>query len=770
MGVLKHSDLFLTNRDGKSYRAQVAQMKEYFGKGVLLDGVIEPDVSVLSPEDGAGLSGADRYLESDEIIDVDGPGALTCETELIRSVDVYEIPVVIWENTSTAKILDGTPFIDDSIVEFFYKPDDDLFTKPTGQLFSCGRENNRLLIEAGLLKWSYGINSTEQDTVEFSYLVGNKIYLPSSFNHFLVVRVGNNAHVYVNGHKVIVSQFTSVNESYYNNYYFGSTRDGSPYWPMTGLTNNYYIGPKNGRYDFDEGSNFIAPKINTLSSDGAYYYWGFEDGVTPAWQVNIGALPVTGTDTSNLQLSFPSDQGFDCFRPGDVVQGTPGGTQVTAVATTGNVTNPGNIVDGKTDASALFDTPGATLKVNFPTPLIGVQKLELMLYTGSVTGAGDMEYAVNQSTTYTAATFDKSNSHAWNDATSLLTDGTVSDIYIRLKGSPNGAARAIRVTNSTGTFIVDNTGATDVSIINIDADNNQITVDGGNWTGTDGSGTPGEQTKLVKETPYDTKLTVKSTKDIDNPAFSGDVFMTDELGDGPFNQTPYNLETSLITKVDSRVADYSSSLTCSAGFASPASRAFNGETVTSGPGYYSGGTTCFPNDLATWQWSKEINFRTLKIYALLHSDGPSAMGYIEVKNATSGWIQLSGFLGETSNADFNNVGIDTGLDVTNQVSALNGKIDGLRFKANGSTGWGLWGIEVDGYLLVDGNTETELSFLSVNPDLQYFRPGDIVQRTVFSLIKMVGFVTVVSGYKLTGTPFKTYTNDRRGHLTGDYLF
>ena len=58
-------------------------MKEYFGKGVLLDGVIEPDVSVLSPEDGAGLSGADRYLESDEIIDVDGPGAFTCETELI---------------------------------------------------------------------------------------------------------------------------------------------------------------------------------------------------------------------------------------------------------------------------------------------------------------------------------------------------------------------------------------------------------------------------------------------------------------------------------------------------------------------------------------------------------------------------------------------------------------------------------------------------------------------------------------------------------------
>ena len=49
---------------------------------------------------------------------------------------------------------------------------------------------------------------------------------------------------------------------------------------------------------------------------------------------------------------------------------------------------------------------------------------------------------------YTAATFNQSNADVWNDATSLLTDGTVSDIYIRLKGSPNGAARVIRVTTS----------------------------------------------------------------------------------------------------------------------------------------------------------------------------------------------------------------------------------------------------------------------------------------------------------------------------------
>ena len=185
-------------------------------------------------------------------------------------------------------------------------------------------------------------------------------------------------------------------------------------------------------------------------------------------------------------------------------------------------------------------------------------------------------------------------------------------------------------------------------------------------------------------------------------------------------------ETELIANVVSQAADYSSSLTCPNGFASPASRAFNGETVTSGPGYFSGGTTCFPNGLATWQWSKEINFSILKIYAFLHSNKPTSVGYVEVKNATSGWIQLNGFIGEEETADFNNAGIDTGLDVTNQVSALNGKIDGCRFEANGSTGWGLWGIEIDGYLLVDGNTEVQLTFPS-DQGFDCFRNGDVVQ-------------------------------------------
>ena len=78
----------------------------------------------------------------------------------------------------------------------------------------------------------------------------------------------------------------------------------------------------------------------------------------------------------------------------------------------------------------------------------------------------------------------------------------------------------------------------------------EIVVDGGDWTGSDGSGTPGEQTTLVKETSYDTKLTVAGPKDLADMTTGGTV-MTDGSGaPGPYSQTPYKLVTTDIESVD----------------------------------------------------------------------------------------------------------------------------------------------------------------------------------------------------------------------------
>ena len=78
-----------------------------------------------------------------------------------------------------------------------------------------------------------------------------------------------------------------------------------------------------------------------------------------------------------------------------------------------------------------------------------------------------------------------------------------------------------------------------------------ISVNDGNWVGTDGTelGSDPKQNRFAKYTSYDSKVTVETTKDIDNPAFSGDVFMTDDNGDGPFTQSPYKLVTTDIKSV-----------------------------------------------------------------------------------------------------------------------------------------------------------------------------------------------------------------------------
>lgn len=72
--ALKNSDLFVVNRDFKSYRVNVAQMKEYLGDGFTEIGVpLEP--IIITPEEGAGF-----ILTTGKITAVD-PVALTLEVE-----------------------------------------------------------------------------------------------------------------------------------------------------------------------------------------------------------------------------------------------------------------------------------------------------------------------------------------------------------------------------------------------------------------------------------------------------------------------------------------------------------------------------------------------------------------------------------------------------------------------------------------------------------------------------------------------------------------
>ena len=60
---------------------------------------------------------------------------------------------------------------------------------------------------------------------------------------------------------------------------------------------------------------------------------------------------------------------------------------------------------------------------------------------------------------------------------------------------------------------------------------------------------PSDGTKLVKETPYDTTLTVAGPTDLAD--MTGSVLMTDGTGaPGPYTQTPYKLVTTDIESVN----------------------------------------------------------------------------------------------------------------------------------------------------------------------------------------------------------------------------
>ena len=114
------------------------------------------------------------------------------------------------------------------------------------------------------------------------------------------------------------------------------------------------------------------------------------------------------------------------------------------------------------------------------------------------------------------------SAYAWNTAPTWGTNdnGATWTNVDSENPSPTGATSNTYTGYQYYTWISDkgriNTAASDfqfgsddvAKVISKDEDANTITVDGGDWAGSDGSGTPGEQTTLVKETPYDTKLTV----------------------------------------------------------------------------------------------------------------------------------------------------------------------------------------------------------------------------------------------------------------------
>jgi hypothetical protein len=214
-------------------------------------------------------------------------------------------------------------------------------------------------------------------------------------------------------------------------------------------------------------------------------------------------------NNETVTLTFPSAQGFDCFEPGDVVQGI----------------DTDNVYTLKyADDSAAFS----------PTPLsFNDARLTTLTTNGQPNqspGSGSSRGTYWEFTTPTEFSFANftSTSAGFSNYLFYSDDGVIWTLAKHFDPpvpcyGPNGEfvyfkekhkywAEMNDIDDGSGRnlqnwyFSFDSSNSSVKVISKDDSDPYTITVDGGTWTTSD---------KLVKETPYDTKLTLAGAKDLD---------------------------------------------------------------------------------------------------------------------------------------------------------------------------------------------------------------------------------------------------------------
>ena len=292
----------------------------------------------------------------------------------------------------------------------------------------------------------------------------------------------------------------------------------------------------------------IAPDpttlLATIMSIGVGNSWLIDAGIDISG-VNTGVVPddIVG---GNTVLTFPDTQGFDCFEPGDVVQGPNVQQGDTYTAAWGDSTTASYADATFLETIEIGSRPTVSISKRYYFYDFGkpVANVEWVRYAGPLN---------NNSDRITLSISDDGSN--WTD---LITTGNINSpttdahppFASTIPARYYKISRPDSIMDSANYGFDDNVLNEQVKIISKDEDANTITVDGGEWKGSDGTGDQADgDNKLTKETPYDTKLTVDSDKDLAD--MTGATFMSDGSGaPGPYTQTPYKLVTSEITNVD----------------------------------------------------------------------------------------------------------------------------------------------------------------------------------------------------------------------------
>ena len=225
-------------------------------------------------------------------------------------------------------------------------------------------------------------------------------------------------------------------------------------------------------------------------------------------------------------------------------------------------------------------------------------------------------------------------------------------------------------------------------------------------------------TKLVKETPYDSKLTVASSENLE--LLTGDVFMTDS-SETPAAQTPYKLVTTDIESVDDEVAavpwDPSEGL-----ITKPKTNITawcNSNNITAVTGFkFIVSSDSYSTELREFS----VNGTTLSASnQTLLTDTGNWFAQLTPTNylaGTSGIVQAEGSEGDVAQFTFDAFDVTTGTVIAEFVAT---RSNIYLLDQNGNEH------------LIFGNTPNQtLTFpgdVNTNPDLRYFKKGDVIQQT-----------------------------------------
>ena len=444
-------DITVAESDGSG---AVTETATYSKDVEFLGTIVKP--TILSPEDGAG-SGAQRYLISDTIIEVEGGGISTCETSLIESVD--RTPPTTYD----CRVLNGT---------FGDTPD----------------------------SWDSLPASPRYDGVA----IGTKPTADTGIYTGLVYKIDVPGFIRINPNAGGADASIPVK--------LWSSNDGINWVGPTEVTQGN-IDPSHASYD---------------ASIGFYGQYGC---IQRQGGTNIAAWYPTGSEALTT-LTFPDTQGFDCFEPGDVVQDP----DVKVISKTEEdpwqiVVDGGNWATGTDFVADYSDNIDSNQFYN------GRPERIYNGLTGSALPESHCSFYANTETTVFNGPSVTVNTtlrvHANSDASAVY---KINGAPVTVAGNNyNWGWRDVTFTGVMNTLTITDTYQS--SIASIEVDGKQL-YDSGEVPN-----------KLVKETSYDTKLTVAGDKDL--AEMTGATFMSDGSGaPGPYTQTPYKLVTSDIESVN----------------------------------------------------------------------------------------------------------------------------------------------------------------------------------------------------------------------------